>query len=227
MSNPEIEKYIALLKDRDDRIRMNAVTALGKIGDVSAVPAIIETLNDAYSNVRKMAIDALGEMGDVSAVPALMMLMKDKDYEVRRYAGVALGKMGDSLALPRKILARSGYSTQTRIDVLYALRHIRYKIYSRTLRFTFPDTRTLCQKVLNEDDDEARAGARKVLDWLNGDQHLLRASQPNDATESQELLRPVESAAPETQSETLLRAANQPETESRRTLLQKLLGKNR
>jgi hypothetical protein len=153
------------------------------------------------------------------------------NWTVSNTAANALRKIGDSDTLPRKILADSRFSAQERIEVLDRLRRVRYKDRYTTFRYTLPDTRTLCQAVLNEEDAEARTGAQIVLGWLNGDQHLLRASQRDATTEPQELLRTSQSAMPETQPETLLRAADEPEGDTEPpfpppTLLQRLFRKH-
>ncbi len=44
----------------------------GKVGDASAVPALIGALKDENSDVRMEAVDALAKVGDASAVPALI-----------------------------------------------------------------------------------------------------------------------------------------------------------
>lgn len=70
---------IAALKDEDDRteaggypLRRNAARALGKLGDTSAVPALIECLDCTDSYVREAAAQALEMLGDAKAIPALM-----------------------------------------------------------------------------------------------------------------------------------------------------------
>jgi HEAT repeat protein len=172
---------------------------LGKIGDVCAVPVLIEELKDENETVRWTAAEALGKMGDTGAVPALIEALQD-NHDVRVRAAGALGligdasaiphliealqderyfvrvaaadglrKIGDSDTLPRKILADPRWSAQERINVVERLRSVRYNEHHINLRYTFPEIRALCQAVLDEEDSEAREGAQAVLDWLNGD----------------------------------------------------------
>jgi len=70
---------IEALKDGDSDVRGSAANALGKIGDKSAVPQLIEALNfdhstdffDDSTEVRRAAAEALGEIGDESAIKPL------------------------------------------------------------------------------------------------------------------------------------------------------------
>jgi hypothetical protein len=186
MENPHVAAYITDLQDENYIVRWNASIVLGKIGDASAVPSLMEAL-------------------------------KDKNEYVRKRAAFALERIGDSDTLPRKILAVSQWSAQERINVLEKLRRVRYNdLNSRstelTLRYTFPETRTLCQLVMNEADADARTGARAVFNWLNGDRHLLHASQADTSKQSHELVRPARRGDSETKPETLLRTAHEPES---------------
>ena len=60
------------LKNRDVEARMFAASALVKLGDKSAVPHLINTLNDGndeegYNYLRDSVVEALGELGDKRA----------------------------------------------------------------------------------------------------------------------------------------------------------------
>ncbi len=77
-----IAALIDSLADDSDRtpeggypLRRNAARALGKLGDIQAVPALIECLacDDFY--VREAAAQALGSLGDRRAIPPLMALL--------------------------------------------------------------------------------------------------------------------------------------------------------
>jgi hypothetical protein len=203
MNAPQIAYHIAWLKGGDQFARRHATAALGEIGDAFAIPVLVEVLKDDSGYIRWSAAEALGKIGDASAVSALVETLKDQDTNVRCRAAEMLGKIGDSVTLPRKILASSRLLAQERIEVLDTLRRAR--------GYRFADTPALCRTVLNEEDLEARLGAQNVLDWLNGDRHLLRPAQRDPTRESQELLRPVQGTVPEPRPETLLRPVDAPE----------------
>ena len=216
MSTPQITEALARLQDKDSYVRAAAARALGEIGDVSAVPALIETLRDDHMGIRSSAAGALGKIGDVCAVPALIKRLKDEMDAVRCHAAHALSKIGDSVTLPRKILAASNFSAKERVEIVDRLRRVRYHADFRyfedfsSLRYSFPNTRTLCQMVLKEEDMDARIGAQAVLNWLNGDRTLLIPSQQDTAIQTQELVRASQGELSEPHPETLLIAAESP-----------------
>jgi HEAT repeat protein len=77
----EIDSLIAVLKDRDARVK--AVEALGDIGDTNVVKVLIECLDDRDENVRFMAIVSLGKIGDKRAVePLCRILHSSKDIPI-------------------------------------------------------------------------------------------------------------------------------------------------
>lgn len=77
-----IEALVVALEDESDRapdggypLRRNAARALGKLGDRSVVPALIQCLNCDDYYVRESAAQALESLGDPQAIPALWALL--------------------------------------------------------------------------------------------------------------------------------------------------------
>jgi HEAT repeat protein len=220
-----------------NRVRSDAAEILGKIGDASAIPALIEALQDEEPSVRGCAADALGRIGDVAAVPALIEAWNARDRWERRPSHDALWSMGDDVTLPRKILAETRFSPQERIDMLEKLRRVRGEgsdlIGNTTARhYQFPETAALCEEVLWEEDADARKGAQSVLNWLTGERHLLHASQADEEKESRELVRAAEGSDWTAGLETLLRAAEPSEQPAKTpqpppALWQRLFGKHK
>ncbi|NJL10957.1 MAG: HEAT repeat domain-containing protein [Calothrix sp. SM1_7_51] len=73
---------IKALADEADRtpeggypLRRNAARALGKIGDIQAVPELIKSLECSDFYVREAAAESLGFLGDVSAIPVLNKIL--------------------------------------------------------------------------------------------------------------------------------------------------------
>jgi phycocyanobilin lyase subunit alpha len=80
-----IEVLIKALQDDEDRtgvggypLRRNAARALGKLGDLQAVPALMEALVCADFYVREAAAQALESLGDPVAVPILIQLLANQ-----------------------------------------------------------------------------------------------------------------------------------------------------
>ena len=73
------------------RVVEAATTALGEIGDPTAVPWLIETsANHENALVREAAIAALGSIGDQRSLPTLLEAVRTGKPQIRRRAVVAL-----------------------------------------------------------------------------------------------------------------------------------------
>src|SRR3989338_1633520 len=105
---------VGLLKDKDRAVREDAAIALGMIGDLSAVPAIIEAMQDGSIRVR--AIMALGMMADPRAVEPLIRVLDgiginfkgtpmpgcivSEEWFIREQAALALGQLNNGRSVP-------------------------------------------------------------------------------------------------------------------------------
>lgn len=114
-----IAGLIQALQDEDDRteaggypLRRNAARALGKLGDRSAVPALIECLSCSDAYVREAAAQALEALGDGQAIPALIDRLtivplpeagRDLTDTSEPYDAIleALGTLGAQAAIPQ------------------------------------------------------------------------------------------------------------------------------
>ncbi|MTJ55278.1 HEAT repeat domain-containing protein [Anabaena sp. UHCC 0253] len=119
VSQPEaIDALITALEDEADRtelggypLRRNAARALGKLGNLKAVPSLIKCLECADFYVREAAAQSLAMLGDKTALPALIKLLDggvDQAVQVpglphltQPYTAVleALGAMGATEAI--------------------------------------------------------------------------------------------------------------------------------
>jgi len=107
--DPNIEKMVerqdvtslvkVLQKNKENKFRIKAVEALGKLGDSRAVDALILTLKDSDRDVRRAAFVALRNLGDLRAMDPLIQALKDSDDYVRFAATHALGNLGDPKAV--------------------------------------------------------------------------------------------------------------------------------
>ncbi len=89
---------ISNLKDKSEIVRRETAYALGKVGDVSAVNRLLQTLRqDKIFEVRTASAIALGEIGDVSAVDELTKILQRKPNEteefLRRAAARSIGQI--------------------------------------------------------------------------------------------------------------------------------------
>jgi HEAT repeat protein len=75
------------------------IQALGRLGDSSAVPALIASLDDPDPMVRAASIAAIGTIKDRDAVIPLINRLNDKEISIRIGAAEVLGKLGDKRAV--------------------------------------------------------------------------------------------------------------------------------
>jgi HEAT repeat protein len=97
---------IEQLESEDLEVRRAAVVALGRIGDASAVPALIEILEEDAELVIHAA-DALAKIGDPRAFDALLALVGDASAAVRQAVVGALNSLG-SPEMPGRVLPLLG-----------------------------------------------------------------------------------------------------------------------
>lgn len=85
----------------DVRVRRYLSLVLGRLGEESAVPALLESVNDPDPETRLYSIWALGMLGDPRAFDAVLEAAHSKDPAVRQMAAYVLGKLEDPRAVPR------------------------------------------------------------------------------------------------------------------------------
>jgi HEAT repeat protein len=91
-----VEPIIKVLKSRAYSLHGVAAAALGLIGDMRAIPHLIECLNHPVSHVVIEAAGALRRMPNYqSTIPLASIMMKHQDPKVRRAAAIALESMAD------------------------------------------------------------------------------------------------------------------------------------
>ncbi len=118
------EEYAADLRSRLPAVRRHAAVHLGRAGDPSAVPALVEALEDPESSVRREATKALGAVKDALAVAALVAALGDRDMNVRFYAAHALGEIKNPKAAEALLRALQDPEWCVRDQAAWALREI-------------------------------------------------------------------------------------------------------
>jgi HEAT repeat protein len=108
-------------------VREAAATALGEIGDASAVPALIDGLQDSDPGVNEAATKALVKIG-TPGVPGLIAVLRSKDSGVRYRAADALGEIGDPSAVDALEAADRDYHENNRCHFCDALRRLGDKL---------------------------------------------------------------------------------------------------
>ncbi|MFH1905213.1 MAG: HEAT repeat domain-containing protein [bacterium] len=92
------DSFISILtSDEDESIRLLSALWLGELGDILAVPSLINALKDKSSCVACNAAIALGILKDTSAVQPLIEALEDEGL-LRIEAAEALAEIGDQSA---------------------------------------------------------------------------------------------------------------------------------
>jgi HEAT repeat protein len=100
MGSAAVDPLLAVLNDTNANVRAGAARALGKIGDIRAMNALIFRLrHDEDPEVRKSAVWAL-HMGAARAVAPLIEALRDPDEWVRFGAVIVLAKIGRAAVAP-------------------------------------------------------------------------------------------------------------------------------
>jgi HEAT repeat protein len=102
-----IDLLLNQLKDSDSSVRKSAASALGAMGSLEALPALLEAFrSDTDSDVRWSTAIALGAIGSIEALPSLVQALRiDINPDIRRSAAIALGAIGSPEAIPFLIQA--------------------------------------------------------------------------------------------------------------------------
>ena len=117
-----MRKELKSEKDKEYRIWLNF--ALGKMGEKTAIFALLKVLGDEDLWVRSSAASVLGKIGDKAAVPALIKALRDENVGVRSYAASALGKIKDKTAVPALLNALGNENDGVRSSAIGALEKI-------------------------------------------------------------------------------------------------------
>ncbi len=86
-------ELIAALHDPSPRVRRQAASALGRLGDAAAVPELLHQLELHPDIVEEETVIALGKLGDLAAIPELVKLLKSPRPLLRRASARAIAKI--------------------------------------------------------------------------------------------------------------------------------------
>lgn len=91
---------VTALDDAEEPVRIQAVIALGRVGEAGSALALAAHLQDTAWEVRVQLALALGLLENAAVVPSLLLSLSDPQPEVRAAAAEALGRLGQEQALP-------------------------------------------------------------------------------------------------------------------------------
>lgn len=82
------------LQSKYHPVQKFCIDMLGRLGDVSAVPTIIEYMNYNIADVQLASLEAFGRIGDERAIPVVLNFLTSSDEPIRVAAANALGNLG-------------------------------------------------------------------------------------------------------------------------------------
>jgi len=83
-------------KDSDDKVRLQAVEAIARLGDERIYPKLWAMLISIYADDRVMGVRAMGALGTEEAKNALITKLDDDVLDVRLVAAEQLGMLGET-----------------------------------------------------------------------------------------------------------------------------------
>jgi HEAT repeats len=117
-----VKKLISVVKNKtlESKIRVQAISALGRLNDVRAVEPLIDVLNEKKDlKLQRMSISALGNLKDTRAVEPIIAVINDKDF--RKSSIWALDKLGGDRALNVLIVVLTDSTSLGREEAAKAL----------------------------------------------------------------------------------------------------------
>lgn len=107
-------ELIDIAKSPHSEVRRAAVETLGRLGNRSSVPVLLDALADGDAAVRALATRALRRIGDARLIPALVGMLSDSDAAVRMATVEALRGFKDPRAVTALIAALSDHEPSVR-----------------------------------------------------------------------------------------------------------------
>ncbi len=119
IGNVTVEPLVKSLDNPDARVQVNAIYALGRIGDDRAVIPLIAHIAPANVDIRARISDALVKIGR-PAIADLIKLLDNNDRDIRWIAAYTLGSIGED-AEPALLKALQARDEKPAEDIIYAL----------------------------------------------------------------------------------------------------------
>ena len=143
---------------KEEKSKLRASRALGKLKSPLAVEELIEALNDSSPAVREQAAVSLGEIGDSQAADVLITKLESPEENIQEEAAMALGKMHHPKAVDPLLRRLGDPDSSIKMSVIEALGAIpderaREALFDRLQKETDPKIFPTLVKVLSDKQD--------------------------------------------------------------------------
>ncbi|MAS33598.1 MAG: hypothetical protein CL610_06310 [Anaerolineaceae bacterium] len=118
-----IEPLLMLLNQKDRRVRLLAIAALGEIGTIQIVNPLVSLLDDTDFEIRRNVAVALGQVRTPIVVEPLVALLCDRHTEVQRQAVESLTNIGPHIAERVLALLTTDNNRSIRVAAIEVLGH--------------------------------------------------------------------------------------------------------
>ena len=150
-----------LLARLDDEVfvRRMALTSLGEVGAVEAIPAVVKMISDEDAGLRSAAINAAGDIGPAAKAAVPGLLSATKDNSVCLQAVQALAKVGCEAKQVREYLLAAYKSERDGFARVAIVRAMHQLCGGESIP-------TLLDALQNDSDENVRANSAELLGKL-------------------------------------------------------------
>ena len=115
------ERFVKMMKEADPGLRAEIVEMLGRRGEDSALPAVLEALDDDSERVRIAAVESAVRLGGGDAAPALIDALTSGSPEMAQAAKNALMRLPSAAVGPKAAGALSDAEPAAQVALLELL----------------------------------------------------------------------------------------------------------
>ncbi len=121
----DIQGLLKAAQHKDETVRIEAINALGDLGDPQALPNLRAAVDDIHESIPLAAVRAIGKISPPHGLEALVGLLKShRSIEIRRISAEALGKAGSASVIPSLVEALSDPDQGVKAQSALALRQL-------------------------------------------------------------------------------------------------------
>lgn len=142
--------FIAAFENENLPGREHIAKLLGRLGERSALPALIKGLGSADRTVSMASGWAIGRIGDSKAVPHILEQLKTTDAQKRQFFAYITGTLVDPAATPELARLLRDLEPGVRIQTLLSLSSIEGRQNVSTLQAALNDPHALVQAAAKE-----------------------------------------------------------------------------
>jgi len=159
-------------RPEDAPVRRYLALVLGKLGDRTAVPALLVSAKDPDPETRLYSIWALGALADPRALDTVLEASRSEDAGVRKTSAYVLGRLGSRTAIPRLEVLLEDSATDVRWNAAIALAELGDRAGLPVLRSMIDRASLSRLSLTGEQSEAAMVNALKAIALLRDAESL-------------------------------------------------------